>query len=105
MREIDTAVIVETIEKLCMQACYQLGDDVKQLLKQAREREESPFGSWILQQILDNIDVSREQQLPLCQDTGMAVVFIELGQDVHITGGSLTEAVNEGVRREHQKST
>ncbi|HCS72876.1 MAG TPA: fumarate hydratase, partial [Clostridiales bacterium] len=84
-------------------ACYNLGDDVKKLLIEAQKKEESPFGAQILGQILDNIDVSKEEQLPLCQDTGMAVVFLEIGQDVHISGGNLTEAVNEGVRRGYQK--
>jgi fumarate hydratase subunit alpha len=103
MREITVSVISETIEKLCIQACYHLGDDVKKLLIEAQEKEESPFGSQILGQILDNIDASQEEQLPLCQDTGMAVVFLEIGQDVHIIGGSLAEAVNEGVRRGYTK--
>ncbi|HHU48732.1 MAG: fumarate hydratase [Caldicoprobacterales bacterium] len=99
MREINTSVIAQTVEQLYIQACYHIGEDVKNLLDKARKTEESPVGKWILQQLLDNIDASHREQLPLCQDTGMAVVFIELGQDVHITGGSLTEAVNEGVRR------
>lgn len=103
MREIPVSVISETIEKLCIQACYNIGDDVKKLLIEAKEKEESPFGSQILSQILDNIDASKEEQLPLCQDTGMAVVFLEIGQDVHLSGGSLTAAVNEGVRRGYQK--
>ena len=103
MKKIPVSVIIEAIEKLCIQACYNLGDDVKKLLIEAQKKEESPFGAQILGQILDNIDVSKEEQLPLCQDTGMAVVFLEIGQDVHISGGNLTEAVNEGVRRGYQK--
>jgi fumarate hydratase subunit alpha len=103
MREINTSVITETVEQLCIQACYNLGDDVKDLLKHARNKEDSPTGQYILQQILDNIDASQMENLPLCQDTGMVVVFIELGQDVHITGGSLTDAVNQGVGRGYQK--
>lgn len=103
MREIPVSVISETIEKLCIQACYNIGDDVKKLLVEAQEKEESPFGSQILGQILDNIDASKEEQLPLCQDTGMAVVFLEIGQDVHISGGILTDAVNEGVRQGYLK--
>lgn len=103
MREIPVSVISETIERLCIQACYHLGDDVKKLLVEAQEKEESPFGSQILGQILDNIDASKEEQLPLCQDTGMAVVFLEIGQDVQISGGSLAEAVNEGVRQGYLK--
>ncbi|HHY81596.1 MAG TPA: fumarate hydratase [Clostridiales bacterium] len=103
MKEIRVSAIIQAIEKLCIQACYNLGDDVKNLLDTAREREESPFGIRILDQLLENINASRENQLPLCQDTGMAVIFMEIGQDVHITGGSLQEAVNEGVRRGYQK--
>ncbi|NLC43901.1 MAG: fumarate hydratase, partial [Clostridiales bacterium] len=103
MREIPVSVISETIEKLCIQACYNISDDVKKLLVEAQEKEESPFGSQILGQILDNIDASKEEQLPLCQDTGMAVVFLEIGQDVHISGGILTDAVNEGVRQGYLK--
>lgn len=103
MKEISTSLISETIEKLCIQACYHIGDDVKELLEEAQKKEESPYGIQILGQILDNIDASKEEQLPICQDTGMAVIFLEIGQDVHISGGSLTEAVNEGVRRGYQK--
>jgi len=103
MKEISTATITQTIEELCIQACYSLGDDVKGLLVSAREREESPLGMIIFDQLLENIDASRRDQLPLCQDTGMAVVFLEIGQDVRITGGSLEEAVNEGVRRGYKK--
>ena len=103
MRKIPASLITETIENLCIQACYHLGDDVKQLLVNAKGEEESPFGIRILEQLLENIDASRDELLPLCQDTGMAVVFLEIGQDVHIIGGSLNEAVNEGVRRGYQK--
>jgi fumarate hydratase subunit alpha len=103
MREINTSIIADTIEQLCIQACYNLGDDVKKLIKQAKDKEDSPTGKYILQQILDNTDISREENLPLCQDTGMAVVFVELGQSVHIIGGSLTEAINQGVRRGYKR--
>jgi len=98
MREVNSSVITQTVERLCRQACYNIGDDVKRLLERARQNEESPLGKWVLQQLLDNIDAACEASLPVCQDTGMAVVFIELGQDVHITGEKLEEAVNEGVR-------
>lgn len=103
MREISASLISQTVEELCIRACYHLGDDVVKLLKAAREREDSPFGRSVLDQIIENIKISGEKSLPLCQDTGMAVVFIELGHDVHITGGSLTEAVNQGVRRGYEK--
>lgn len=103
MREITVTTIIDTIEHLCIDACYTLGDDVKSLLKEASENEESPFGTSILSQILENIDISQREHLPLCQDTGMTVVFLEIGQDVHIIGGNLYDAVNEGVRRGYQK--
>jgi fumarate hydratase subunit alpha len=103
MKEIPTEAITNTVEKLCIEACYNLGDDVKGLLQQARQDEESPFGMSILDQLLQNIDTSKAENLPICQDTGMAVVFLEIGQDVHIVGSSLTDAVNEGVRRGYQK--
>jgi fumarate hydratase subunit alpha len=103
MKEIPTEAITNTVEKLCIEACYNLGDDVKGLLQQARQGEESPFGISILDQLLQNIDTSKAENLPICQDTGMAVVFLKIGQDVHIVGSSLTDAVNEGVRRGYQK--
>lgn len=103
MREITVTTIIDTIEQLCIDACYTLGDDVKNLLKEASKNEESPFGTSILSQILENIDISQREHLPLCQDTGMTVVFLEIGQDVHIIGGNLYDAVNEGVRRGYQK--
>jgi len=103
MKEITTDTIINTVEKLAIDACYHLGSDVKDLLEDAHKSETSPFGVNILEQLLENIKVSAEVQLPLCQDTGMAVVFLELGQDVHITGGSLYDAVNEGIRRGYKK--
>lgn len=103
MRTVSTSLITQTVEQLCIEACYKIGDDVKILLQKARDEEESPLGKWILQQFLDNMHISREEQLPLCQDTGMAVVFIELGREVHVTGGSLEDAVNEGVCRGYEK--
>jgi fumarate hydratase subunit alpha len=103
MKEIPTEAITNTVEKLCIEACYNLGDDVKGLLQQARQDEESPFGISILDQLLQNIDTSKAENLPICQDTGMAVVFLEIGQDAHIVGSSLADAVNEGVRRGYQK--
>ena len=103
MKEISAETISGTVEKLCVKACCHLGEDVKSLLMQAREKEESPFGIQILDQLLRNIDTAETEHLPVCQDTGMAVIFLEIGQDVHIIGGGLTDAVNEGVRRGYQK--
>jgi fumarate hydratase subunit alpha len=99
MREIQASQISDTIEKLCIEACYYLGDDVVSLLKKAEKEEISGFGKHILNQLLENLRIAGEKSLPICQDTGMTIVFLEIGQDVHITGGNLTDAVNEGVRR------
>lgn len=99
MREIKADEISATVAKLCIDANYYLGEDVLDALRAARAQEISPVGQAVLDQILQNADVAREEQMPLCQDTGMTVVFLELGQDVHIVGGSLVDAINEGVRR------
>lgn len=103
MRELHIEKIIETIEQLCIDACCDLGDDVKQAIEAAYERETSPFGKNILKQLLENADLAKQERMPMCQDTGMAVVFLEIGQDLHITGGDLNKAVNEGVRRGYEK--
>lgn len=102
MKEIAAATISETVAKLAIDACYHLGGDVTKLLKQARSDEVSEFGGYILDQLLENLEEAAAGQLPMCQDTGMAVVFLEVGQEVRITGGSLADAVNEGIRRGYQ---
>ena len=99
MRAIDAEEITKTVARLFQEACYYLPEDVLDSLKQAREAEESPAGREVLDRILENADVSAKGELPLCQDTGTAVVFLELGQEVHITGGDLYPAINEGVRQ------
>lgn len=99
MRTIDAKEITETIARLFQEACYHLPEDVLDSLKQARKDEESPVGREVLDRMLENTDVSAEGEFPLCQDTGMAVVFLELGQEVHIIGGDLHKAINEGVRQ------
>ena len=99
MREIHCRQITETVARLCQEANFYLGDDVINALQEALNREESPLGREILERILDNSRIAAQEKLPLCQDTGLTVVFLEVGQDVHIVGGSLYEAVNEGVRR------
>ena len=99
MRAIDVKEITETVARLFREACYHLPKDVLALLKRAREAEESPSGREVLDRILENADVSAKGELPLCQDTGTAVVFLELGQEVHIAGGDLSPAINEGVRQ------
>jgi len=98
MREIGYQEIVDTVARLSMEANYYLGEDLLAALRRAKEEEESPLGREVLDQILENAQVAAEERMPLCQDTGMTVVYLELGQEVHLVGGNLTEAVNEGIR-------
>jgi len=99
MREIKTKDITETVARLSQEANFYLGEDVIAALKKGREQEESPAGRQILDQILENAGIAAKGQMPLCQDCGLAVVFVEMGQDAHITGGDLVQAINEGVRK------
>ena len=99
MREIKAAEIAMTVSRLFQEANFFLPEDVTAALKQARETEESPVGRDVLDRILENKDISAKESIPLCQDTGTAVVFLELGQEAHIAGGDLYAAVNEGVRQ------
>jgi fumarate hydratase subunit alpha len=99
MREVKVKDITETVARLCQEANFYLGDDVLALLKKARQQEESPAGRQILDEILENAKIAAREQMPLCQDCGLAVVFVEMGQDVHIVGGDLVQAINEGVRK------
>ena len=99
MREIACNQITETVSRLFQEACLSLPNDVVAALKGARESEESPAAKDTLDRILENAEVAQTEGIPLCQDTGVAVVFLEIGQDVHVTGGDLYTAVNEGVRR------
>lgn len=103
MREIAAEKITETIARLFQEACYHLPADVLQALKKARRSEESPAGRETLDRIVENTAISAEGEYPLCQDTGASVVFLEMGQDVHISGGDLTEAIDEGVRRGYRQ--
>jgi len=99
MREINVDVVTKTIEELCIDANYNLPPDVKGALEEAVKMEESPLGKEILLDILKNAEIAGRDQVPICQDTGLAVIFLELGQDVRLVGGDLNEAINEGVRR------
>ncbi len=103
MRNIDAQQVTETVSRLCQESNFSLPDDVLDAIKQARKIEESPLGQQTLDQILDNAKLAREEKVAMCQDCGVAVVYLEVGQDVHITGGDLTEAVNEGVRQGYKK--
>jgi fumarate hydratase subunit alpha len=103
MRDIDSKKIIETVSHLFQDACLYLPEDVLAVLKQAREKEESPAAKDVLAQLIENTEIAAKEKTPLCQDTGAAVVVLELGQDVHITGGDLYTAINEGVRQGYEK--
>ena len=98
MREIQTQQIIDVIEKLCIDANNHLPEDVKCAIKNCRACEDGQIACGVLDNIIENFEIADNENLPICQDTGMACVFLEIGQDVHIVGGDLTEAVNEGVR-------
>ncbi len=98
MREINVSEISKNIKEMCISANYELSADMQKVLSDALEKEESPVGKRILSQLQENLVIAREDYIPICQDTGMAVIFLKIGQDVHLVGGDLTEAVNEGVR-------
>lgn len=99
MREIEAKKITETIKDLCIQANYELSDEMVCLLNEALKKERSATGKEMIRKLISNAEIAKTKRYPICQDTGLALVFIELGQDVRITGGDLTQAVNEGVRR------
>ncbi len=99
MREIEAKEITDTVARLCKEANYYLGEDVLAALRRARDEEESPVAQQVLDQIIENAAIAANEEMPLCQDCGLAVVFIEQGQDAHVVGGDLYEAVDEGVRR------
>lgn len=103
MREVLYEDIVEAVKRIAIKANYELPEDVELAYQTALRREESELGREVLQQILLNIRAAREEQMAYCQDTGVAVVFVELGQEVHVVGGSLEDAINEGVRRAYKE--
>ncbi len=98
MREITVTAIRGAVRDLYIEACHNLGTDVRRLIEEVLKREESPFGIETLQRIIENYTVAEREKMPICQDTGAAVVFIDMGQDVRLTGGQLSNAVDEGVR-------
>lgn len=102
MRELDVARVEETVYTLFRRACCEIGEDVLSLLERNLETEESPFGREVLRQLIENDRLAAEKQMPLCQDTGMAVIFMDIGQDVHFTGGDVNRAIEEGVRRAYR---
>jgi fumarate hydratase subunit alpha len=99
MRTVKTEVIVENIKQMCIEAAHYLTDDMKQVFEEAVQGEESPLGKQVLNQLKENLQIAGSDMIPICQDTGMAVIFVKIGQEVHIEGGNLTDAINEGVRR------
>ena len=98
MRSVDVSIVTRNIKEMCIQANHFLSEDMDIAMKNAVETEEAPLGKQILTQLQENLKIAGEDMIPICQDTGMAVVFIEVGQEVHFEGGSLTDAINEGVR-------
>ena len=99
VRNIQVSEITERVREMCIRANHFLSEDMDRIMKQAEANEESPLGKKILGQLQENLKIAAEDMIPICQDTGMAVVFLEIGQEVHLEGGLLEDAVNEGVRR------
>lgn len=99
MRSVDVSIVTKNIKEMCIQANHFLSEDMDIAMKNAVETEKAPLGKQILTQLQENLKIAGEDMIPICQDTGMAVVFIEVGQEVHFEGGSLTGAINEGVRQ------
>ena len=99
MRELDVKVITENIKEMCIEATHFLTEDMKNVLDDSVTKEESPLGKQILQQLQENLKIAGDEMIPICQDTGMAVVFIKVGQDVHFNGGNIEDAINESVRQ------
>ena len=97
MRNINVSEITKNIKEMCIEANYFLSKDMKNALNKAEANEESPLGKQILNQLNENINIAEKDMIPICQDTGMAVVFIKIGQDVHFEGGNLEDSINEGV--------
>lgn len=99
MKELHVEKLTEAIAEMCIQINHDLSEDMKCALDRAKQTEESPIGQKVLGQLEENLSIAKEKMIPICQDTGMAVVFLEVGQEVHFTGGSVEDAINEGVRR------
>jgi len=104
MREINPSRVTDLVEKLCMDANYYLNNDIKEAFSRSLASEESEIGKSVIQSMLENAKIAGEEQVPICQDTGMAVIFIELGTEVYLCGGDLEAAINEGVRRGYEKA-
>jgi fumarate hydratase subunit alpha len=103
MKQIPCTEITECVRKMCLEANFDLGEDVLQAFRRAQETEESPIGGEIMDMLLENARIAKDEAIPMCQDTGFAVFFVELGDDVRVTGGNLVAAINDGVRRGYQE--
>ena len=103
MREIQTSKIIDRVAQMCLEANFDLGEDVLQALKAATQKERSPVAKSVLGQIIENAGIASAERVPMCQDCGVAVFFVEVGQDVHIVGGDINDAINEGVRRGYKE--
>ncbi|MCI8669869.1 MAG: fumarate hydratase [Lachnospiraceae bacterium] len=99
MRELNVEIITENIKEMCIEANHFLSDDMKSCLNQAVDLEKSELGKQVLDSLKENLQIAEKDMIPICQDTGMAIIFIQVGQEVHFTGGNLEDAINEGVRR------
>ena len=99
MREIDVKMISDNVAEMCIEANYYLSEDMKSCLNNAVESETGELGKKVLNSLKENLDIAANDMIPICQDTGMAVVFIKVGQDVHLTGGNIEEAINNGVHK------
>lgn len=103
MRDINASKITETVKKMCINANYYLSEDMRKRFKEARDRETFPVAQNIMDILLKNADIAANENMPMCQDTGMVVVFLEIGQEVHVIGGSIEDAVNEGVKQGYEE--
>ncbi len=99
MRKVDVTEITKNVKEMCIEANHFLSDDMKKVFEQAVQKEKAPLGRQVLNQLKENLEIAGAEMIPICQDTGMAVIFMKVGQEVHFDGGNLTEAVNEGVRQ------
>lgn len=103
MRTLNTDIIISTVKDMCINANLYLADDMKKKLEEASKEEDSPLGKQILEQLMENLNIAAQNKIPICQDTGMAVFFVNVGQDLHIEGMNLTDAINEGVRQGYKE--
>lgn len=103
MRKLDVKEIQEAVKKMCIHCNLYLGEDIMEAFLRAREEESSPIGKEIVNNLIKNAEIARKKEMPLCQDTGMAVIFVKLGQEVQLIGGDISEAINQGVRKGYEE--